>query len=1055
MNARILPLLLAVFVSASSPAQLIDGCENLNGWSAVPTHGSAVTLSLDQGKTGRAMKLDFEFLGRMGSVAARKRFGIPLPPNYMITFDLRAEAPVNNFEFRLLDSLGNVWWANRLNMEFPRTWTRIRLKKPYFTYAWGPSWGGDIPFLDRIEMVVSVATGGKGTLWIDNLALESIDDSAASSVTPAASWSSLRRGAPPVMSANARVLTGWHSAGAHEKEFLDLNFRRDPNTGGLSIDWDRDDFATAYDVMTSTDGASWSTAYSVTGGNGGRNYVPLYDLVGTRIRIAMNRSSRGRGYGIARMEFRDPGFSLSTNEFFKAIAAEAPRGFYPRYFIPAMSFWTAIGAPADTKEALINEQGAIETDKMSFSLEPFLFIDDSLVTWNDVTSRASLQDAYLPIPSVTWNYRNRLRLRVTGVAAGREGASLLAVRYTLENISTRPLRGKLFVAIRPFQVDPPWQIFTMVGGTARIDSITIGDMFRVNATWCVPVTRPDAAGAAEFDQGDVTEYLRRGKVPPSRVVRDHFGHASAALAYTFDLAPGGERNAVIALPFHGAPSGVPARVSDHAATAYFDSVAGATASMWHAKLDRVDIRVPASAQAVIRTVKSNLAYIAINADGPGMQPGSRSYERSWIRDGSMTCVALLQMGVTDEVRAYIDWYAAYQYPDGMIPCIVDERGADPVPEHDSHGQFIYLIKQYFDFTRDTTWLRGKWDRVAKTVRYMQRLRASRKTEPYRTGTPEQRACYGLLPESISHEGYAAKAMHSYWDDFFALRGFKDAASIASILGDRALAEEFAAERDDFRKDLYSSLARVIREKNLEYIPGCVELGDEGGLSTTIALTPLEELGHLPEPQTRQSFDHYYAEFLARKNNTSAWWAYLPYEARFIGSFVYLDQKERAWNLLGYLMNDRRPPEWNHWAESVWKDRDTPRNIGDMPHTWAGSDFIRSVRSMFVYEREIDDALIVGAGIPESWIADPAGVVVQNLPTAFGRLSYSMNGEGADVVVTLSGDVSIPRGNIVVKAPRDRAPSGIDGDGARGAGPRDVVVSRLPARVVIHYGPLHD
>jgi hypothetical protein len=1055
MRIQVLLLLLAAVFSHRASAQLIDGCENLGGWNAVPTHGSTVTISLDQGKTGNAMKLEYRFLGLMGSVAAQKKFGIALPADYMITFDLRADSPVNNFEFRLLDSLGNVWWSNRLNMNFPRSWTRIRLKKPYFSYAWGPSWGGDIRFLDRIELVVSVATGGKGTLWIDNLTLEAIDDSAAAATTPTLSWSSLGRGGRPLMSRNAGVLAGWHSAGIRKTEWLTVDFHRDPNAGGLSIDWDREDYATTYDVMTSTEGGSWSTAYSVTRGNGGRDYIPLYDMVGTRIRIVMRKSSSRRGYGIDRLEFRDPGFSLSANEFFRTIAREAPRGFYPRYFIPAMSFWTTIGAPADTKEALINEQGTIETDKMSFSLEPFLFVDDALITWNDVVTRPSLQDGYLPIPSVTWDYRGRLRLRVTGVAAGEAGASTLVVRYTVENTSPRALRGKLFVALRPFQVDPPWQIFTMVGGVARIDSVRCGDVLRVNTAWCVPVTSPQGAGAAEFDQGDVTEYVRRGVVPPSRVVRDHTGHASAALAYAIDLAPGAHRDVIVTVPFHGAPAGVPVRVSDPAGTAYFDSVAGACASLWHAKLDAVDIRVPASAQAIMHTVKSNLAYIAINADGPGVQPGSRSYERSWIRDGSMTCAALLQMGVTDEVRAYADWYAAYQYPDGMIPCIVDDRGPDPVPEHDSHGQFIYLIKQYFDFTRDTTWLRGKWEHVVRAVRYMQRLRASRKTGPYISGTAEQRACYGLLPASISHEGYSAKAMHSYWDDFFALRGFKDASAIAAILGDRDLANEFGAERDDFRKDLYASLASVIREKNLEYLPGCVELGDEGGLSTTIALTPVEELGHLPEPQTRQSFDRFYADFVARKNNTSPWWAYLPYEARFIGSFVYLDQKERAWELLEYLMNDRRPADWNHWAECVWKDRDTPRNIGDMPHTWAGSDFIRSVRSMFVYEREIDDALIVGAGIPEAWVDDPAGVIVRNLPTTYGRLSYEMRSTGTDVFITLSGDVSIPRGKIVVKAPRIALPVGVSGDCTRGTGPHDIIVSRLPSRVVIHYEPAQE
>jgi len=60
------------------------------------------------------------------------------------------------------------------------------------------------------------------------------------------------------------------------------------------------------------------------------------------------------------------------------------------------------------------------------------------------------------------------------------------------------------------------------------------------------------------------------------------------------------------------------------------------------------------------------------------------------------------------------------------------------------------------------------------------LRAERRTAEYQT--PERRVFYGLLPQSISHEGYSAKPMHSYWDDFFALKGLKDAAFLAEALG---------------------------------------------------------------------------------------------------------------------------------------------------------------------------------------------------------------------------------------------------------------------------------
>jgi GH15 family glucan-1,4-alpha-glucosidase len=260
----------------------------------------------------------------------------------------------------------------------------------------------------------------------------------------------------------------------------------------------------------------------------------------------------------------------------------------------------------------------------------------------------------------------------------------------------------------------------------------------------------------------------------------------------------------VVVPFHGWSGSPAANMNAESADIYVSLAHSTTTSMWERLLDRFQVTLPASAQPIINTVKSNLAYIFINQDGPRIQPGSRSYERSWIRDGSLTSTALLQMGIHDQVRAYTDWYAQYQFPSGKIPCVVDTRGGDPTNEHDSHGQMIYLFMQYFHFTKDTAWLRGKWDTVVKTVRFIQSLRAERKTDVYKSGTPVQRACYGLVPQSISHEGYSSAPMHSYWDDFFVLRGLKDAVSIANVLGEKSLSADFARERDDFRKDLYTS-----------------------------------------------------------------------------------------------------------------------------------------------------------------------------------------------------------------------------------------------------------
>ncbi len=142
----------------------------------------------------------------------------------------------------------------------------------------------------------------------------------------------------------------------------------------------------------------------------------------------------------------------------------------------------------------------------------------------------------------------------------------------------------------------------------------------------------------------------------------------------------------------------------------------------------------------------------------------------------------------------------------------------PCPEHDSHGEFIYAVMEYYRYTRDVGFLRQMWPSVVGAVGYIDSLRQQRLTEKYRND-PDWLAYGGLAPESISHEGYASEPRHSYWDNFFILRGLKDAATMAVILDEDAQAERLAALRDDFRRDLYASIRETLKRHQIDFIPG--------------------------------------------------------------------------------------------------------------------------------------------------------------------------------------------------------------------------------------------
>ena len=464
---------------------------------------------------------------------------------------------------------------------------------------------------------------------------------------------------------------------------------------------------------------------------------------------------------------------------------------------------------------------------------------------------------------------------------------------------------------------------------------------------------------------------------------------------------------------------------------------------------RMRDRPPGVARDLERAFRTVQGHILINSDGPAIQPGSRTYERSWIRDGSLTSSALLATGHASEVARFIDWYGPYQYPSGKIPCVVYKRGPDPVPEHDSHGQFIYLLWKYYRFTGDRAMLERHYDRVVKTVEYIRSIRAERMTPQYAEADGLLRAKYGLVPESISHEGYSAKPMHSYWDGFFVEKGLQDAASIAKLLGREADASSFAQTAGEYRASMLDSIARARAFHKIDYVPGCVELGDFDATSTTVALWPCNADLWLPREPLVATFDRVYHFSKGRIDGTQAYREYTPYEWRIVGAMVRLDRadgwRERAWELATFYMNDRRPVEWNQWGEIVWKDAATPKFIGDMPHTWCGSDFLNSVRTMFVYEEDEAERLVFAAGVPVSWLDQ--GVSIKDWPTVFGVLSYDLKRSGDAWTLTYElrgrdGKPTQPKGGITLALPRGAAVESLSVDGKAAA------IATTPGRVTL-------
>ncbi|MBW8875191.1 MAG: discoidin domain-containing protein [Acidobacteria bacterium] len=947
----LLVLVLLIAAPLAAQTRTLDDFETIAGWTAAPSDGVRLDLSWDQG----ALRLDFDFHGGAGYAVAHKAFDLDLPANWEISFRIRAEAPVNNLEFKLIDPTGeNVWWINRKSFQFPREWREVKTKKRQIEFAWGPVGGGEMKKVAAIEFAVTAGTGGKGTVWIDDLTFTELPPEHPYSRTPAITI----------------------SADSTTYDFLEPR-----EYGGLVIDWDR---PTSYAVEISDDGKAWTTVREVKGGNGGRDYLYLPETESRYLRL--------RGAGAPRnVDVKPLAWAPSINAFFERIAKDAPRGSYPRSFSGEQEYWTVVGADGDSDPGLLGEDGALEVGKGAFSIEPFLFAGGELISWANVETAQTLADGYLPIPTVTWT-RGDLSLEITALVS--------RTRYLVRNRG-KARRLRLYLAIRPFQVNPPTQFLNDPGGASSIREIAWdGRVAIVNgARRVIPEIAPAAFGATTFDGGEISEHLRQGRLPGASRVSDPFGYASGAFEWNLDIPAGGEKTVDVLIPRRPKT-----RVDDS-----FPAALAAASRDWHERLDRVELHLPPAAEPLVRTFRTAIAHILISRDGPALRPGVRSYARTWIRDGALISSALLRAGHAAEVRELIEWFAPYQFPSGKVPCCVDARGADPVPENDSHGEFVFLVAEYWRYTGDTALVEKVWPHVEKAVAYVDELRRQRRTDEYRqTGKLK---FFGLLPESISHEGYSAHPVHSYWDDFFALKGLKDAVDLATALGRTDEVTRWAASRDELRTDLYTSLNRVIAGAGIDYVPGSADLADFDATSTTIALSPGGELANLPHPALEHTFERYWREFEHRRSATD-WKDYTPYELRTVGAFLRLGWTDRAHQLLDFFLKDRRPPGWNQWPEVVRRDPRAPGFLGDLPHTWVGSDFVRSFLDLLAYERDSDHALVLAAGVPDSWIASRGGVIVRRLPTPWGLLDYSLAREGDAVRLRVGGGLKAPPGGIV-------------------------------------------
>ena len=524
--------------SAAGPqGRLLDAMDKAGGWEIVASDGVKLSLAAERDADGSpVMRLDYDFASGAGYAGIRRKWAggeFKLPENYAFSFMVKGRLPLNNLEFKLLDPSGdNVWWVNRRSFEFKKNWERLFYRKRHIGFAWGPS-SAPLQEVSGLEFVVSSVNGGRGSVWLRDLRFYDL---------------------PPARTFNEEPLP---EAGTGE---LTLDLRHDREFGGVAITWrDPGDTKTRLPSRALVEisdgppgsGSSWRTAAELDGPLQDRSFVALPDSSGRALRVRALDSAGQPSSLPAKVDVRDLAFSSTPNAFAKAVAAEYRKGVFPKAILgQVQSDWTVLGVSGDEPEILLNEEGQIELSKGGPSLEPFVRLEGRLLTWADGVNVPGLQDGYLPIGRVERKYSGYpLELSVTALVEGEPGAAVAWARYRLKNAGDRPLSPELIVAVRPFQVLPPWQELNITGGVSKVGRIRFAEG-RVEAGQIALqlLPAPPVFMASSPAQGDLVALIDAGRAPAASGADCPDNSASGAGLWPMTLKPGESRDVVVAWP---------------------------------------------------------------------------------------------------------------------------------------------------------------------------------------------------------------------------------------------------------------------------------------------------------------------------------------------------------------------------------------------------------------------------------------------------------------------------------------------------------------------------
>lgn len=378
---------------------------------------------------------------------------------------------------------------------------------------------------------------------------------------------------------------------------------------------------------------------------------------------------------------------------------------------------------------------------------------------------------------------------------------------------------------------------------------------------------------------------------------------------------------------------------------------------------------------------------------PSFHVGPTIYRGLFLADGAFMLELATILDRVKEARAGIDYLQGFELPEGGFN-VIDTY-------YKENGIAIFAIVRHAQLTDDREWLRSKWTTIQGCVRRIQTLRRSTMSDP---SAPN----YGLLPAGAFCDGGVfnnGRPFADYSNSAWCLSGLRWATEAAKWLGEEGDAEAWQAEYTDFRETFRRAAERDLRDdgKGNRYLPVVQGNGDDhapprGQWAFCHSVYPggIYETG---DPIAQGNLAMLRDAMVEGVVLDTGWmhgglWPY--FSSFYAHALMWQGHGEQAPQILYDFANHSSPT-------LVWREEQKPQGqgyeeVGDMPHNWASTEFLRMIVHMLQLDR--GDELHLLEGLPQAWAASGATSRLCGVRTPFGPIDLEVTGTEGGVRLRL-------------------------------------------------------